>query len=159
MNAARVLSSVILSLGASICLAQSPSYRDADNLGQALNMMNTYIVSTEYMQSRCVAGVPALTAEVQENVRSWKEQERDVIRKTEYAAGLLDRERPQESRRAKDLAIDAMGRIVVAAEKKGLLATVCQSFFRDLASGVWRKRTPSVFRFIDEAPPISQGTR
>jgi hypothetical protein len=38
------------------------------------------------------------------------------------------------------------------AEAKEVIRQYCQNYFTDLASGIWRKRTPRAHAYMDKAP-------
>ena len=134
-----------------ICSAQVVSYADADNLGQALSMMKTSLTVATSMRARCAASVPSLAPEIDENLSIWRTRESDVIGKTERAIRLIAAERPDDVRKANELIIRGLTNQLAVAEKQGTLPALCRRHFSELASGVWRQRTPRLYKFIEEA--------
>jgi hypothetical protein len=62
------------------------------------------------------------------------------------------KDRPEEAAKARSFITEALNNQLSLAEKAGILGEVCRRHFSDLASGVWRQRTPKVYKLIEEAP-------
>jgi hypothetical protein len=139
--------------------AQSMSYSDADTPGQAVGMMNTSTVSAGKMLSECGSRFPESVAGMSKNLRAWQETEKSVLRKAKFHWGNAVRTDPNlqklvpyvEGTVARQ--IENMANAPLPAANN-VLRDYCTKYFDDLASGVWRTRTPRAYKYLDQAPGV-----
>lgn len=146
-------------LFAPCALAQSLPYADADNPSQAVGMMKANALTSTRLLAECSSRFPALQPEMQANHESWRATERSNLAKTEFYWDSLTKRDPMlldvpEFVNARVLqTIQSLDNVPVEAGPV-FLADYCKQHFRDLDSGVWRARTPRLYKFLDEATPI-----
>jgi hypothetical protein len=153
---------VLLALLPAAALAQPMPYQDADNPSQAVGMMQSTVVANRKMLSECSTRFPDAADRYRGQLKAWEETEHADIRKAQY---FFDRMASKEPRLNEML---AFAETVVVRNLETLsnappslsgtmgsvLAEYCASYFANLAGGVWRTRTPRMYRYLDAAPNI-----
>jgi hypothetical protein len=155
-----ILASLIACFAGS-AFSQSAGYSDAGSPGEALGMMHSTLVVTEKMLTECSARFPQHAPEMKSNLRQWEDRERQVIVKTRYHwAKVAKRDaKLQELTPYYEAAVENNLKTVArmpGAEESGAVADYCRKHFANLASGVWRLRTPRAYKYLDEAPAVPQ---
>jgi hypothetical protein len=91
---------------------------------------------------------------------TWFDLEERLIEKVEYFWGRMKRSEPKledmekfvGSAALKQLAILDDAPVVDGGSPSEVMRQYCSKYFQDLASGVWRKRTPKAYEYLDAAP-------
>jgi hypothetical protein len=136
---------------------QSMSYQDADTPSEAVGMMKQSEQAAHAMREQCVARFPALQPEIDANLQKWETAEADVLRKTDIHWAAMVKKQPSMADALKlvddsiKAEMDIVSRLPDETAAK-VLTQRCKTQFSDLASGVWRKRTPRAYEFMDRAP-------
>src|SRR5215475_1004592 len=148
---------LVLLLMTSAAYGQALSYADADTPSEAVGMMNTTIVTSRKMLSECTSRFPTHQEEMYKNLRRWEETEHAVILKTGYFWGQMakrNRKLVEFNDYVEALVVRNLDNVANAPAREGasVAATYCRQHFADLASGVWRIRTPRAYKYLDEAP-------
>ncbi|MFT4193603.1 cell envelope integrity TolA C-terminal domain-containing protein [Ottowia sp.] len=140
-------------------LAQPFAYQDADNPSQAVGMMRSTLVAGRTMLAECTRRFPEYEDEMVGNLHAWEAREQAVILKARYAWWRTLREDPKLGRLSDFVRKSVAQKIrslddapLEDAAKAQYIADYCRAHFADLASGVWRMRTPRAYGFMDEAP-------
>ena len=149
----------ILSTAAVFCgqvAGQSLGYQDATSILGAAGMMKMTIQGNDYMRQRCISKFPELQRDLEANLAKWQVAEADGIRKAEAIWPSMVEQDPRFS--AMLSAMDEyMNSIVESFERmppdvgQKMYMHACSKHFADLASGIWRQRTPNAYRYLDEA--------
>jgi hypothetical protein len=148
---------VVLLLFVSPVFAQSLGYADADNPSQAVGMMKSTLIAANKMRTECASRFPELDGAMAKNFETWTTNERVVISKTEsYWNRMLMRE-PKLAEYAAYVETAVMRNLETVASMPGgsgntVVRQLCARHFEELASGVWRARTPRAYKFLDDAP-------
>jgi hypothetical protein len=155
----RALLPFALALLAPCASAQSMPYADADNPSQAVGMMTANALTSTRFLAECSSRFPALRPEMQANHESWRATERSNLTKTEFYWNVLTKRDPKlldipEFVNARVLQTMQSLDNAPAGAGPAVLADYCKQYFQDLGSGVWRARTPQLYKFLDEAPPV-----
>jgi hypothetical protein len=138
-------------------LAQSESveYIDAKNVYAALGMMKLKINSAKLLHKECSAQFPSLKNEIDINLNIWRTVEASNITKTEYYWEKLQKNDPSLS--SQIIQAEKIVKNNLASMKKpgnttdnNLVINYCKRYFSDLASGIWRTRTPKAYFFLDK---------
>lgn len=140
-----------------VAQSQTLPYSDADTPGQAVGMMSASIVTARKMLSECSARFPESSEVMKRQFENWQKQESEVLRKTKLHwqrvlqrdPKLVEFEPYLENMVTKN--IENIANAPHAAASNGA-REYCLKHFDDLASGVWRLRTPKVFEYMDRAP-------
>lgn len=139
-------------------LCQSMGYLDADSFGEAVGMLYATKISNRVMQEQCVASLPELKDSIAADLATWQEKEAAIIAKADVHFQQFKKQNPQEAGNyvgmveemlTKNMAIMAQ---LPGDAGKSVLRQACVGHFSALASGAWRKRTPNVYKYMDEAP-------
>jgi len=137
---------------------QAFSYQDADTGSEAVGMMNTTLVTNRKMLSECSGRFPAQEEEMFRNLRAWEEAERPVIVKARHYWSQMSKRDPkliEFNQYIEGMVVKNLDNLANAPSEQAqrVLADYCRKHFADLASGVWRTRTPKAYSFLDQAPP------
>jgi hypothetical protein len=146
-----------------VATSQSLSYEDADTPSEAVGMMKQSEQAAHAMREQCIARFPDLQPEIDANLQKWEITEAQVLKKTEVHWAAMVKKQPSiaDALKLVDSAIktqmDTITPMEAASKSPGhpgtdLLIQRCKRHFSDLASGVWRKRTPRAYAFMDRAP-------
>lgn len=156
--------------------SQSQAYPDADNLDQALGMLHADVVMARKTLSECSRRFPADKTEMEKNFREWQSAESTDIQKAlddwdrhlKIAKGEERQQMVEFTAYLESTAVQNLDMLASAPVPKGSTQAAapsvqeqqCRRVFADFASGVWRKRTPHEYKFLDEAPatPASAAT-
>lgn len=128
----------------------SAQFHDASDRDEALGMMLSTEISNKHFMEKCSTSFPKLSAEMTRNENSWK-SEATVL--SNYQTRLSDLESRNPALVA---ALRSQLLLASKTQHQALLATpetyrqYCQTRFADLASGIWRKRTPNAYRFLEK---------
>jgi hypothetical protein len=140
-----------------VCNAQSMAYSDADTPSEAVGMMNSTIAIAGALMKGCSSRYPQLSRELNANLDKWKSTNARVIEKTEHYWGEMQKKQPKLAEQTTYAGTVALKSLDVAASAPGSAGVkaaeqYCRQHFADLASGVWRSRTPRAYAFMDNAP-------
>jgi hypothetical protein len=153
----RPLVLLLIFTACSSTFGQALSYQDADTPSEAVGMMNTTLVTNRKMLSECVKRFPEQEGEMSRNLRAWEEKEAPAIRRAQYFWSQMAKRDPKMiefSQYVESIVVKNMENVANAPSGFGnqVLAAVCDKHFSDLASGIWRSRTPKAYIFLDRAP-------
>ena len=120
-------------------------------------MMKTSLRMAKVMREQCVARLPELQPELDANLLKWKTSEASVIKKAEFHWVVMEVKQPKISDMliyAEKVAKSNIENIANAPASLGseVLSQYCKQYFSDLSSGIWRKRTPRAYAFMDRIP-------
>jgi len=119
-------------------------------------MMKMTIQGSDYLRQRCISKFPELQSDLEANLAKWQVAEAAGIRKAEaiwpsmveqdstFSAMLSAMEENLKS------ILESFERMPPDVGQK-MYMHACSKHFADLASGVWRQRTPNAYRYLDEA--------
>ena len=110
--------------------------------------------NADYIRTQCINFDPALQPEIDMNLSKWKTTEAHAADVAEAQWASLVQKQPDMAQTLHlgdgflQMSVDRMAKI---ANGKGL-QLYCKKYFTDLASGIWRKRTPELYGFLDRMP-------
>ena len=151
---------ICLLLASCSCLAESNGslgYEDADNPSQALGMIQTTIYAAKSMKSECEIRYPEMSEEFNSNFNKWKTTEAEVIKKSEYHWSIIVKKDPKllEAPTQTNATIKGYFEVIEknhVGDSKEAIREYCHNHFANLASGIWRQRTPRAYEYMDNAP-------
>jgi hypothetical protein len=155
---------VIAAIGALTvpCIGLSQSrgsfgYQDADNPSEAVGMMKTTMYAAQAMKRECQTRHPDLSKEINSKLSAWEKAEAEVLRKANFHWSVMEKKEPKLRDAPAQVEAAVKGQFEVLektrmAEAKAVIRQYCQNYFTDLASGIWRKRTPRAYAYMDKAP-------
>jgi hypothetical protein len=135
-------------------ICQSATYLDADNPGEAVGIMMSSIVTSQAMRQECIQRLPALQNEIDRNMQQWQNTEANNIKKAEFYWAVMVKKQPNISaglglsEKAIKNNFDLLSKY---PESRNVTVQYCKQYFAALASGVWRKRTPKTYEYLDQA--------
>ena len=143
-----------------ICLSESQGsfgYEDAETPSEAVGMIKSTILASQVMIGECKSRYPSGSEEFDNNLHKWQTQESENIKKAEYHWSVM------ESMDAKLLEMPTQISDVIKGQLELLekfrkddseefLKEHCQNYFANLASGIWRLRTPKAYDYMDKTP-------
>ena len=155
--AARAL---VLALACTLPLAvsaQSLGYSDADTPSEAVGMMKMTILTAEHMRAECVKRYPQQANVIARHLEKWQRDDVEFIQKTEFHWAVLLRMKPSLAQTADYSLTAVMKNFEILRGMPGgagpaVVAQYCKQHFEDLASGIWRTRTPRAYSFLKAAP-------
>jgi TPR repeat protein len=133
---------------------ESKPLPDATSAISAATMMKATLHDADYMRNQCIKLDPGLESEIDLNLAQWKTTEAHAINKAETQWSSLVQKQPDMTKMLNvgdgflQMGVDKMARS--SYEKAPQL--LCRKYFSDLASGIWRKRTPEIYTFLDNMP-------
>ena len=148
----------VLTLAAPVIgMSQSLSYEDADTPSEAVGMMKQSEQAAHAMREQCVARFPNLQPQIDADLQKWETAEAEVLKKTETHWAAMVKKQPSMADALKLIDSSIKTQMDTVSKLPGqagtdLLLQRCKRHFSDLASGVWRKRTPRAYGFMDRAP-------
>lgn len=142
--------------------SQSLGYQDADTPSEAVGMMNSTLVMAAKMYSECSKRFPDLAEGMNRDFTTWKTKEARDIGLARFHWAEMEKSQPKlqgmkayaESAIVQQLQL-AEGRPEVGGVDGGkVVRDMCTSHFANLASGIWRDRTPRAYQYLDQAPDL-----
>jgi hypothetical protein len=132
-------------------------YMDADNPGEAVGMIKTQAYGADSMMRECSSRFPVLTDELKTNLKKWQVTEASVLKKADkHWAIMVEKDRRLlETPKQADQAIKGQFDILEKTQSERsaeVLKAYCRQHFSNLASGIWRERTPRAYGYMDRAP-------
>ena len=146
---------------------QSRPYSDADNPSQAVGMLKGTVVAAAALLAECSKRFPKLSVRMHSDLTTWRDHEARLIEKVEYFWERMKRKEPKLGDMEKFMGSAALKQLAILDDAPNLDSSLpsevtrqyCSKYFEDLASGVWRKRTPKAYEYLDAAPaPPPSGT-
>ncbi len=141
--------------------AQSLPYADADNPSQAVGMMKMTISLAELMQEKCVARFPELQGTINSQVMRWQTLDGAEIAVANRYWGEMVKKNPDIARQIDEMTKQAYESKLVAPFRGAapevetqVARDYCEQYFNELATGVWRKRTPHLYQFLAQEPQL-----
>jgi hypothetical protein len=148
-----------LLFGINIASAQPTIYQDADTPSEAVGMMKSSLIVATKILDECRTRFPELAESMHENHEKWLIKESRAIRLAQRSWAQMSERDPNVAkmtayveRVATQSLLNIANAPMPAAAKKEVLVQYCEKHFSDLASGVWRSRTPRTYKFMDSAP-------
>ena len=140
-----------------LCHAQSTGYMDADTPSEAVGIMKTTITIANVLLKRCSDLYPQLAREMNTSLNKWRSMEAKDIEKTER---YWDQMVTAQSKLAEQIAyaeavtLRNLNDIASAPGDAGpkVGEQYCKQHFVNLASGIWRSRTPRTYEYLDKTP-------
>lgn len=150
-------SGTLLALISCLSAAQQQAYTDSENFAQAVGRINAARVGADAMLKECGRRYPDLQTPMSQGLAVWKEKEKSVLNKADAGWALALKIDPSlsgvepyiERTIAQNLEQVAGAPFAQSTEMARLF---CTRYFDDLASGIWRSRTPNAYHFLDAAP-------
>ncbi|MFZ6773093.1 hypothetical protein ACO0LB_10305 [Undibacterium sp. SXout7W] len=138
-------------------LAQTLAYSDADNPSQAVGMMKTNAFSAQVLLRECSARLPAQAVEMAGQLKRWQTVEAHDIERAEYYWAQMAEKQPafrEQLVQTETYLTESIKLIEKTnpSNKAYAVSIFCRQHFADLASGVWRQRTPRLYQLLDQAP-------
>jgi len=140
-----------------VTFAQTLGYSDADSPSEAVGMMKVKLYTAEVMKRECSARLPSKAAQMENNFNKWKTTEaHDIDRANHYWAQMVGK-KPEVQEMLVRAEVFIKGHISLLEQsdpdhRTQAVSVFCLQHFSDLESGIWRKRTPRLFEFLDRAP-------
>src|ERR1017187_1281307 len=135
--------------------AQSLPYADADNPSPAVGMMQMTISLAALMQEKCVARFPELQGAINSQVTRWQTLDRAEIAVAKHYWSEMVKKKPDIARQMDEMTKQAYESKLVAPFRSAepevetqVVRDYCGQYFNELATGVWRKRTPHLYQFL-----------
>ena len=134
--------------------AQSLAYKDATNPLGAVVMLQSTIRGAKHMQERCKELYPELTASINNALQKWLFLEQPLVRKASLLWPKILQHRPETANvlgmmdRTIDSNIENASKLI-APDGGDFVKNLCSQHFNDLASGVWRRRTPNMYYLLE----------
>src|SRR5436853_7169069 len=137
--------------------AQILGYSDADNPSEAVGMMKAKLYTAEVMKRECSARLPDKAAQMEANFNKWKTTEAHAIDRANHYWAQMAAKEPKMQGDLVRVEAFIKGHISLLEQsdpdhRTQAVSVLCLQHFSDLESGVWRKRTPRLFEFLDRAP-------
>lgn len=157
MQLIRIITLVVaLQISAQV-VAQTLGYSDADNPSQAVGMMKTNHFSAQVLLRECSARLPLHSAEMAGQLRRWQMVEaRDIEKAERYWAEMAEKHPgfSEQLVQTETYLTESIKLIEKTnpSNKAYAVSLFCRQHFADLASGIWRQRTPRLYQFLDHAP-------
>ena len=152
----RIATLAVLSI-ASVAQAQSLGYLDAETQMGAVSMLVVTTRTARFVEEKCKALFPEKSEAIDADFAKWKAAESRGLKKAEALwPSIVEREPEVEQLAA--YAVDNVKRQFESMQSMPngrsvvVLDEVCSKYFAQLASGIWRKRTPKAYEFIDQLP-------
>lgn len=148
---------LVMALMASPAQAQSLGYLDAETQMGAVHMLVVTMRNARFVEEKCKSLFPEKSEAIDRDFGKWKAAESKGLAKAEALWPRLV-EREPEFEEVAAYAVDALRRQFESMQSMprgrgtAVLDEVCSKYFVQLASGVWRKRTPRAYEFIDQLP-------
>jgi hypothetical protein len=140
---------------AGIC--QSMGYLDADSPAEAAAMIYATKISSRVMQEACVGRFADLKEPIETDISAWQKKEAAVIARADGYFEQFSRRYPKEAQTYVETTEEMMKKAIeLQAQMPGeagaaVFRQACVNHFAALASGVWRQRTPNVYKYMDAA--------
>lgn len=134
---------------------QSLGYMDADSLGEAVGMMQATKLSAELMKHHCTGKHPEMRQKIESELARWRVNDQAAIERSD--AHFLQMKKSSPAEAAKEFAaleatvetgITTLSKLPGEAGAQ-VFRQACTQHFEALASGVWRQRTPNVYKFLE----------
>lgn len=160
MQFVRMVTLVVLVTATQIpvqAVAQTLGYSDADNPSQAVGMMKTNVFSAQVLLRECSARLPDQAVEMAGQLKRWQTAEAHDIERAEHYWAEMAEKQPALREQLVQTEAYLKGNFTLIektnpSNKVYAESIFCRQHFADLASGVWRKRTPRLYQFLDQAP-------
>jgi hypothetical protein len=148
-----VLTLLIPALGVS----QPLKYTDADTPDEAVGIMRAAIETTDILRNRCIQHDPTLQEGIDADLSKWRATERLVLEKTMFHWNSASAKEPRLTEilklveEALNASLTFLSEMTAPAGRDGI-REYCLQYFNDLASGVWRTRTPKAYEYMEKMP-------
>jgi hypothetical protein len=138
-----------------LTFGQSSAYEDASSPLGAVGMMQMTLHANALIKSKCTGKFPFLAAEIEDNLSKWQENESHNISIAEAKwPGMVNQE--PKFLQMIELQEKTLNGILNSFEQMPketgdqMYLNTCRKRFAELASGIWRRRTPLAYRYLDE---------
>ncbi|MCX9158571.1 hypothetical protein OPU71_20860 [Niveibacterium sp. 24ML] len=137
-----------------VSFVEASTFHDASNTNEAVAMLTFAQAEAETLHQGCTSIFPADSAALSSNYEKWKQDEFAVIEKSKVLATIAISKNPDIQQYIDRVKENATARLKVASTTNDARLAVqkyCISYFNNLATGVWRTRTPDVYKFVTDA--------
>lgn len=134
--------------------AEASAFHDASNTNEAVAMLAFAQAEAETMHSGCTSIFPAERASLSNKFEKWKKDELPVLEKSKKLASIEIAKNPSFQKYIDRVKENAKARLNVASttsEARLAIHKYCILYFNNLATGVWRTRTPKVYQLVTDA--------
>ncbi len=157
MQLVRILALIAFVQVSAHAVAQTLGYSDADNPSQAVGMMKNNVFSAQVLLRECSARLPGHVVEMASQLKQWQTVEAHGIERAEHYWDQMVEKQPSLREQLVRSETYLKGNIKLLEDmnprnKAETISTFCRQHFADLASGIWRQRTPRLYQFLDHAP-------
>jgi len=111
------------------------------------------------MEEKCGSRFPTLQQAIREQLESWRKLDHDELAVTEKYWQQMLKKKPSLAQQMEEMTTQAFESKLVAPFRKAdppveekIVRDYCTQYFRELATGVWRQRTPKLYQFLAQAP-------
>jgi hypothetical protein len=148
---------VLLSALVCVCsaYAQALPYADADSPREAVGMFKMTMGLSARMHEDCTRRFPELQPQIEKDLVAWRRLDAREFEITELRFSEMAKMRSRfEEQFAAMVKQGYENKMVypfrgVAPEIEAkVIRDYCKQFFRELATGVWRQRTPNMYRYL-----------
>lgn len=155
-NRNRLFFSLFVTLLSIVPLAKAASFQDANDMHEAAGMMENRIVDARIFQRECSNRLPQLNDEIKDHVATWQRMDATEIRKANYYWSVMITQHPTDTSQINEFMASNAIKTINAASQDGSngkgLTKFCKLYFVNLASGVWRERTPKMYQYLLNIP-------
>jgi hypothetical protein len=139
---------------------QSLAYMDANTPSEALGMMKSSMQMAQVLRQHCVERFPDAQEGIDADLLKWQQAESKVLEKVDFYWAEVLKKDPRAGQFSEQVEtivkkqLDMLANLQTPDGKAGAVVAVqyCRQHFADLASGIWRTRTPKTYAFMDRAP-------
>ncbi len=147
----------------SLCIFSTTTfsyYPDSANPDEAVGQMKTRIITIETHKQECLRFNPDLKIEIEDKFTQWEEIEKIYIEKAEFYTFELKKKNPELINQINKISEMILNQTKYTFDNVGevggekLVNEYCLNFFEELINGSWKKRTPNLYKYLDQLPEI-----
>jgi hypothetical protein len=135
--------------------AQALPYADADTPSEAVGMYKMTIALSVRMKEECTRRFPQLQPQIDADLEVWRTLDAKEIEATDRRfsemvkrSAQLGQQFPAMVKQAYENKMVYPFRGVAPEIEAQVMRDYCKQFFHELATGVWRQRTPKMYRYL-----------
>lgn len=156
-EAKKLLTGMPLYKGASLAVDQgfeSNPPTDASSPDMAVAKMEGTLYAAFFMKDQCIQLHSDLQPEIDRDYAAWKATEAHAISRADsrWASMGIHGEVDSILNSVAKAGIQASLDKAATANRAVGTELLCRKYFADLASGIWRERTPKIYQFLDAMP-------
>jgi hypothetical protein len=149
----RMRLSLNLSFSASLLVASGASaqaYFDATNLSQAAGMLRAQVTGARTLEELCNHDFPDLGDAISSALDKWRNDDEQFISASNKFVAEMVRKTGQDPTPLLDGNHRRTTTLQYSSLNNDAQREYCHRFSADLGAGVWRSRTPAVYRLLEE---------